>query len=289
MEVSIMNNNKRKSNYEIEDPNHEGEVIVSWIITHSCQERCGYCISPTKQKELTSEEEHFAVQKRLIETGLTKNRYIGGEPLLIPHLPKLIIDAYERGVDTRLSTNGILLTAEKFNEMKHHLNSIAFPFESVDDELNEKIRCTKCHRQIVASRIAMVKDAGNIGVLINTCVHRENIDRLEDLGYFLNEQGVDHWKLRRFNSASGRGAVPNRERFEITDEEFFQKVDLLKNMYPHLRIDGRMPSKLATRLMVSPQGDLYRMIGSEDENVYYGNLLHDNLNIKKIYERDKCN
>ena len=278
-----------KNNYQIEDPNHVGEVIVSWIITHACQENCGYCISPAKKEEITSEKEHFEIQKRLIETGLTKNRYIGGEPLLIPHLPKLIIDAHERGLDTRLSTNGILLTPEKFKMIKNHLNSVAFPFESVNDKANEKIRCTKCHRKIVASRIAMVKDAGNIGILINTCVHKENINELEELGHFLNEQGINHWKLRRFNSASGRGAVPNKNRFEITDEEFFQKVEILQKLYPNLRIDGRMPSKLSTRLMVSPQGDLYRMVGSEENNVYYGNILRDNLNIEEIYKRDNCN
>ncbi len=283
-----MTSNEKK-HYTIEDPNHVGEVIISWIITHACQERCGYCISPKKRDELTTREEHFKVQNRLIETGLTKMRYIGGEPLLIPHLPDLIIDAYTRGLDTRLSTNGILLTEETFEKIKNHLNSIAFPFESASDELNEKIRCTKCHRETIVSRIKMVKAVGNIGVLINTCVHKENINYLEELGSLLNELDVDHWKLRRFNSASGRGAVPNKNRFDITDEEFFAKVDQLQKMFPNLRIDGRMPSKLATRLMVSPQGDLYRMIGAETEDIHYGNMLNDNLNIKEIYEKDHCN
>lgn len=283
-----MSSNEKKR-YSIEDPNHVGEVIISWIITHACQEKCGYCISPIKRNEITTRESHFLVQNRLIETGLTKMRYIGGEPLLIPHLPDLIIDAYDRGLDTRLSTNGILLTEELFGKIKNHLNSIALPFESANDELNEKIRCTKHHRDIVISRIKMVKKSDNIGVLINTCVHKENIDYLEDLGTLLNDLGVDHWKLRRFNSSSGRGAVPNKNRFDITDEEFFAKVSQLQKMFPNLKIDGRMPSKLATRLMVSPQGDLYRMIGAETEDVHYGNMLTDKLNIKEIYERDHCN
>lgn len=280
---------KRKNNYVIEDANHVGEVIISWIITHACQERCGYCISPCKQNEITSEADHFSIQEKLIQGGLTKNRYIGGEPLLIPHMPRLIQNAYERGLDTRLSTNGILLTESKFNEMKNYLNSVAFPFESVDDELNAQIRgiSSKHHRQVVEDRIKMVKSAGDIGVLINTCVHKENLQHLEDLGYLLNSLGVNHWKLRRFNSASGRGAVPNRDRFEITDEEFFAKVSQLQKMYPHLKIDGRMPSKLETRLMVSPQGDLYRMVGAN--TIYYGNMLHDDIVIKEIYLRDHCN
>lgn len=280
---------KRNKQYLIEDENHIGEVIVSWIITHACQEHCGYCISPCMQNEITSKVEHFAIQEKLIRGGLTKNRYIGGEPLLIPHLPILIRDAYEKGLDTRLSTNAILLTESKFKEMKDFLNSVAFPFESTDDELNAKIRGigSKRHRQIVEDAIKMVKAAGEIGVLINTCVHKENLTHLEEVGYVLNELQVDHWKLRRFNSASGRGAVPNKERFEITDEEFFAVVSKLQKMYPQLRIDGRMPSKLESRLMVSPQGDLYRMVGAD--TVYYGNLLRDDIVLREIYIRDHCN
>ena len=280
---------KRNTNYVIEDANHVGEVIISWIITHACQEHCGYCISPCKQSEITSEEDHFAIQEKLIQGGLTKNRYIGGEPLLIPHISKLIRNAYERGLDTRLSTNGILLTESKFNEIKDFLNSVAFPFESIDDELNAKIRGigSKKHRKIVENRIKMVKSTENIGVLVNTCVHKENIQHLEELGYLLSKLEIDHWKLRRFNSASGRGAVPNKDRFEITDEEFFEKVTKLQKMYPRLKIDGRMPTKLETRLMVSPQGDLYRMVGAD--TIYYGNMLHDDIIIKEIYMRDHCN
>jgi len=280
---------EKKKKYEIEDGEHINDVIVSWIITHACQEKCAYCISPIKKDEITSFEEHLKIQNQLIETGLTKNRYIGGEPLMVPHLSKLIIDAHEKGVDTRLSTNGILLTKEKFKELKHYLNSVAFPFETCNDALNQQIRNTKNHREIITSRIDMIKDAGDIGLLINTCVHKENLNELEELGYLLNEKGVDHWKLRRFNSASGRGAVPNKDRFEITDEEFYYIVDKLKKMYPNLKIDGRMPSKLSTRLMISPQGELYRMVGSEEENISYGNILTKKLNIKEIYKRDKCN
>ncbi len=275
--------------YQIEDGEHRGEVIVSWIITHACQERCAYCISPNCSREISSLEEHMAIQKQMIDTGLTKNRYIGGEPMMVPHIAELIKAASLEGVNTRISTNGIYLTKEKFMEMRDYLNSVAFPFESCDDELNERIRGSKNHRELILSRIKMIKDSSDIGVLINTCVHKENIDKLEEAGYYLNEAGVDHWKLRKFNSASGRGAVPNKERFEILEEEFFMVVDKLKKMYPNLRIDGRLPSKLATRLMLSPQGELYRMIGREEDNISYGHVLTKKLNIKKIYDRDGCN
>ena len=275
--------------YKIEDGEHKEDVIVSWIITHACQERCAYCISPNCSSEIKSEEEHIAIQDQMIKTGLTKNRYIGGEPLMVPHLPKLVKLAYDSGVNTRISTNGINLTKELLIDLKNYLNSVAFPFESCNDLLNENIRGSRNHRELITSRIKMVKDIGNIGVLINTCVHKENINELAEAGYLLRELGVDHWKLRKFRSDSGRGATINKERFEIDEEEFLKTVKELQEMYPDFKIDGRLPAKLNTRLMLSPQGELYRMIGKEEDNINYGNVLTKKLNIKEIYKRDGCN
>lgn len=282
-----MGENKK---YVIENGEHKGEVIVSWIITHSCPEKCAYCISPIKSKEIQSFEEHLKIQNQMINTGLTKCRYIGGEPFTVNHLVQLVKEASIRGVDTRISTNGILLTKEKLLFLRDYINSFAFPFESVDDKLNYNIRGTLNHREIVTDRIIMVKEITDAGVLINTCVHKENINSLYELGDYLQKLDVDHWKLRKFYSGSGRGAVPNKERFEISNEEFFDIVDLLKREYPKMQIDGRLPSKLQTRLMLSPQGELYRMIGeNDDENRVYGNILTKKNNIGAIYKKDKCN
>lgn len=73
-----MEKSKKTNSYQIEDPTNKGDVIVTWIMTHACQESCGYCISPSKTNELTTEVEHFTIQNKLIKDGLTKMRYIGG-------------------------------------------------------------------------------------------------------------------------------------------------------------------------------------------------------------------
>lgn len=126
----------------------------------------------------------------MISTVLTKNRYIGGEPLVIPHLPKLIKYAHLKGLNTRLITNGILLTGDKYWEIKDYLNSVAFPFETCNDELNENIRGTKKHREIVSSKIKRIKDTSDMWVLVNTCVHRENLAELEKVGAYLRDLGA---------------------------------------------------------------------------------------------------
>lgn len=275
--------------YNIEDGEHKEDVVVSWIITHKCQEGCAYCISPKCSTEIEDEKSHMLIQDKLIKNGVTKIRYIGGEPLLIPHICKLVKDAHERGVNTRISTNARLLTPELFDKIKDYVDSLAFPFESLDDELNESIRNSKNHKAIIQSRIEMVKKCKNIGIIINTCVHKENYDKLMELGNYLNNVKVNHWKLRKFAYHSGRGAVKNKERFNLSDELFFDTVHKLQETYHNIKINERLPKKLETRLMVSPQGDLYRMVGDAGQFVHYGNILKDDLNIQKIYEKDHCN
>lgn len=274
--------------YKIEDAQHKNEVIVSWIITHACQENCGYCISPNKKSEITDLATHMLIQNKMISNGVSKIRYIGGEPLLVKHLDCLIREASNSGIDTRLSTNGIALTQERFDQIKDSLNSVAFPYESLNDDLNKYIRCSNNHSQIITDRIKMAKQVKGLGVLVNTCVHKENIDYLEDLAYHLNDLGVDQWKLRKFSNSSGRGAVKNSDRFDITEEEFNNVVNKLKSKGLLMDVAGRLPKKIYTRLMISPQGELYRMVGKEEDFVHYGNIVKDDLNIKKIYERDRC-
>ncbi|MDO5557104.1 MAG: radical SAM protein [Clostridia bacterium] len=155
-----MKTNEKQCKYTIEDGKHINEVIVSWIITHGCQEKCGYCISPCKTTEINLKKEHFIIQDKLIQGGVTKNRYIGGEPLLVPHITELIKDAYKKGIDTRLSTNGRLLTETKFKELKPYLSSVALPFETMNNSLNKIIRGIDGHRDIIASRISMIKERG---------------------------------------------------------------------------------------------------------------------------------
>lgn len=145
-------------------------------------------------------------------------------------------------------------------------------------------------KEITVKETMIILDLTDAGVLINTCVHKEKLSELIELGNFLQNLGIDHWKLRKFYSGSGRGAVPNKDRFEMSEEQFFNMVNSLKENYPNMCIDGRLSSKLQTRLMLSPQGTLYRMIGEdENENYVYGNILEKKLCIKDIYERDNCN
>ena len=268
------------------------DVIVSWVITDRCNEKCAYCFTNEPSKELTKED-HYIIQNKLIGDEVSRNYYTGGEALLLPHLSELIARAHDNGLLTRLNTNGILLTQEKLKALKPYLDQIVMPFDSLDDDINEYVRKNRQHRQIVASKIAMIKDAGNINLQINTCLNRKNINALDKLGAFLAEQGIDRWKIRRFYPAAGKAAKNNGE-FEISFEEYFQALNSVKEKYPGINTSSKVHEDLTLRLMVSAQGNLYRMAKIEESNDdqkkfyadhIYGNLLWDDINIRAISEQ----
>lgn len=66
-------------------------------------------------------------------------------------------------------------------------------------------------------------------------------------------------------------------------------LDFLKKRFPKFNIDKKIPSDLALRLMISPQGDLYRMPKyGEYKNFIFGNMIRDNLDINEIAKNEKC-
>jgi MoaA/NifB/PqqE/SkfB family radical SAM enzyme len=261
----------------------ERESIVSWIVTDHCNDHCGYCFSNRPTKEL-SEEERVAVQDKLVNDGISRNYYTGGEALTVPYLQKLIAKAHDAGIKTRLNTNGILLTEQKFDELKNSLDQIVLPFDSLKDDLNNDIRHNKLHRSIITSRIDMIKDKSDVNLQINTCVHKKNIDAIWELAEFINSKGISRWKLRKFQPAAGN-AVKNNKQFAIPDEEYNNLLEVLSKKYPNMNFDKKTREDLSLRLMLSPQGNLFRMNKNEYGDIYLGNILKDNLNIRELAEQ----
>jgi GTP 3',8-cyclase len=87
-------------------------------ITDHCNLRCQYCVpldSTTKlsMTEILSYEELFAVARAAVETGVTKIRITGGEPLMRKNVLEFcrMLSTLPRITDLSLTTNGILLDA----------------------------------------------------------------------------------------------------------------------------------------------------------------------------------
>lgn len=83
-------------------------------VTDKCNLRCKYCmpecgIKLLEHKDILTLEEIDRLVEIMSQLGIKKVRFTGGEPLVRKKLESLIKSVSGKGIDTRLTTNGILL------------------------------------------------------------------------------------------------------------------------------------------------------------------------------------
>lgn len=125
-------------------------LVVAVEASGCCNLRCSMCFQKNMDKNKSAENERImewdTYQKFLDE--LDDNTLYSivfasrGEPLLNPHIGKMIKAAKEKGVmDIKLNSNGTLLTEEKSRELlESGLDLLVFSVDSVVPENYKKIR-----------------------------------------------------------------------------------------------------------------------------------------------------
>ena len=83
-------------------------IGICWNLTSSCNRNCKYCYRITSCNDLPLNK-NIIILEKLINAGIKKITFAGGEPLLYEGLLELISLANSRGVLTSISTNGTYL------------------------------------------------------------------------------------------------------------------------------------------------------------------------------------
>jgi MoaA/NifB/PqqE/SkfB family radical SAM enzyme len=90
----------------------DGQVIV----TRRCNLRCGYCSEFDRTSPLIPAEELHARIDALHRLGVVHITFLGGEPLLHPHIADVVRHAHRRSV-VSITTNGRLLSRKIVQEL----------------------------------------------------------------------------------------------------------------------------------------------------------------------------
>ncbi|KAB8314848.1 radical SAM protein [Tolypothrix campylonemoides VB511288] len=99
-----------------------GPSTCQFAITSACNARCGFCnfavdrLPMDLRHSVTLDDAKLAAEI-LYRNGVYFLIYVGGEPMLHPHLTEMIAHASSIGMAPMLVTNGSLLTAKRIDEM----------------------------------------------------------------------------------------------------------------------------------------------------------------------------
>lgn len=212
-----------------------------WLLaelTYACPLQCPYCSNPVDfarvKTELTTEEwRRVLTDARAM--GATQLGFSGGEPLVRRDLETLIAHARALGYYTNLITSGLGMDEARVQAFREAgLDHIQLSFQSSEKAQNDFIAgCVVFEHKLAMARA--VKEAGYPMVLCFV-IHRDNIDRIEDMLRLAGDLQADYVELATTQYYGW--ALHNRDRLLPTRAQL-ERAEAIAHDY-QARYQGRM-------------------------------------------------
>jgi pyrroloquinoline quinone biosynthesis protein E len=207
-------------------------------LTHRCPLRCTYCSNPLQLQAAANELATAvweSVFRQASEIGVMHAHFTGGEPLVRGDLEQLVRCAHEAGLYTNLITSGIGLTERRMDALEASgLDHFQLSFQDCEAEGAAAISGVQVHERKVA--LAKRMATGPFAFTINLVVHRQNLDRLEELIAFA--ESFSPTRIEIANVQYYGWALENRARLMPTREQVERTIATVTAAQERLR--GRM-------------------------------------------------
>lgn len=209
---------------------------ICWDITSRCNECCGFCYRNPNNKELDLNSNKI-ILKKLIDFGVDKISFVGGEPFLYTELFELIKWGKTYAKDKTVfsvTTNAILLANSVDNEIEINteimektlelFNWITFSLDAPNKDIQSLMGRNFLHFDRIITILEYLNDMNYQNkVKINTVVSTINVNYILKLYELLCSYNVRRWKIFRFLPSRG-SALEYRDKYYISEDVFLDKI-----------------------------------------------------------------
>lgn len=260
----------RKNRYKIEAFIKKSKVpwFTTWELTYECNFRCNHCYAAKsyereKLSDIQKEERRQFVLERILDANLMHVTLMGGEPMLIPELPKIIKILRQKNIYTKLVTNGSLLTYNQVQLLEESgLNQIEVSLDGTTVYINDSIRGKGTFEKII-SGIQNLKNSSIPKKGICYTVTTTNWYDVGNVPDFVQGLGMNEVFFSKF-TPSGRGQLhPDWALSENQRIELKQKVDKMNSDQINVPLEHRINfwtklncSAAKTWCVISPFGKI---------------------------------
>lgn len=213
---------------------------VCWDITSQCNEHCGFCYRNPFNPNLDLEDNKIII-KKLIDFGVGKISFVGGEPLLYDGLLELVRYGKKysnQNVSFSITTNAILLTQmnsnvmtvdeEKMSEILELFDWVTFSLDADNGITQHKMGRNVFHYERVIKLLEYINTSEHDNkIKINTVVSQVNRSCIAGMYEILSYYHVKRWKLFRFLPSRGN-AAEQIEKYYISEKDFIEILDKIK-------------------------------------------------------------
>lgn len=209
-------------------------------LSNSCNLACRHCwITPRFVDDRPDPGDVInveALQDAVLEgksLGLCSAKLTGGEPMIHPQFLEIVDTLTENGLILNMETNGTLLTAKtaQYLKDKTNLKFISVSIDGADAQTHDWFRGVSGAYDEALRGLDYLVEAGYKNTQVIMCVHRNNLNQIEDLVRLAAAHGAGSVKVNPVTN-TGRGADMYKRGENLT---FRQRMDLTEYIYNELR------------------------------------------------------